>query len=116
MVSEEQAGHTLGHKASLTTHRKAEVVSWILSDHDAIKLEINIVILKMLMGGGAAAEFLMTGGHAADSRQRQARISRPIDTKNSYKTFIEGERQRHMCMPSEQKGKKGMRWWWEGQR
>lgn len=41
MVSEGQAGHKLGHKASLTTHRKAEVVSWILSDHDAIKLEIT---------------------------------------------------------------------------
>lgn len=53
MVSEGQAGHTLGHKASLKARRKAEVVSWILSDHDAIKLEINIVILKMLEGGGS---------------------------------------------------------------
>lgn len=95
-------------------------MSWILSDHDAIKLEINIVILKMLEGGGAAAEFLMTWGHTADSRQRQARVSRPIDTKNSYKTFIEGERQRqrqrHMRTPREQKGKKGMKWWREFQR
>jgi endonuclease/exonuclease/phosphatase family metal-dependent hydrolase len=33
--------HILGHKASLNRHKKIEVTLCILSDHSAIKLEIN---------------------------------------------------------------------------
>jgi exonuclease III len=31
----------LGHKASLTKYRKIEIIPCILSDHNAIKLELN---------------------------------------------------------------------------
>jgi hypothetical protein len=33
--------HTLGHKASLSKYKKIEIISCILSDHNALKLEIN---------------------------------------------------------------------------
>jgi exonuclease III len=33
--------HILGHKASLSKHKKMEIIPCILSDHNAIKLEIN---------------------------------------------------------------------------
>lgn len=42
MVSVGKADYTIGHKASLATYRKVEVVSWILSYQDEIKLEINV--------------------------------------------------------------------------
>jgi exonuclease III len=33
--------HILGHKASLSKHKKTEIIPCILSDHNAIKLELN---------------------------------------------------------------------------
>jgi exonuclease III len=33
--------HTLGHKASLSKYKKTEIIPCILSDHNAIKLELN---------------------------------------------------------------------------
>jgi hypothetical protein len=33
--------HILGHKASLSKYKKIEVIPCILSDHNALKLEIN---------------------------------------------------------------------------
>jgi exonuclease III len=33
--------HILGHKASLSKYRKKEVIPCILSDHNALKLELN---------------------------------------------------------------------------
>jgi exonuclease III len=33
--------HILGHKASLSKHKKTEVIPCILSDHNALKLELN---------------------------------------------------------------------------
>jgi hypothetical protein len=34
-------GHILGHKGSLSKYKKIEIISCILFDHNAIKLEIN---------------------------------------------------------------------------
>jgi hypothetical protein len=33
--------HTLGHKASLSKYKKIEILPCILSDHNALKLELN---------------------------------------------------------------------------
>jgi exonuclease III len=33
--------HILGHKASLSKYKKIEIISCILSDHNALKLEIK---------------------------------------------------------------------------
>jgi hypothetical protein len=33
--------HILGHKASLSKYKKTEITSCILSNHNAIKLELN---------------------------------------------------------------------------
>jgi endonuclease/exonuclease/phosphatase family metal-dependent hydrolase len=33
--------HILGHKASLIKYKKIEIIPCILSDHNALKLEIN---------------------------------------------------------------------------
>jgi exonuclease III len=33
--------HILGHKASLSKYKKIEIITCILSDHNALKLEIN---------------------------------------------------------------------------
>jgi exonuclease III len=33
--------HILGHKASLSKHKKTEIILCILSDHNALKLELN---------------------------------------------------------------------------
>jgi endonuclease/exonuclease/phosphatase family metal-dependent hydrolase len=33
--------HILGHKASLSKHKKIEMIPCILSDHNGLKLEIN---------------------------------------------------------------------------
>jgi hypothetical protein len=33
--------HILGHKESLTKHKKIEIIPCILSDHNALKLELN---------------------------------------------------------------------------
>jgi hypothetical protein len=33
--------HTLGHKASLSKYKKTEIMSCILPDHNALKLELN---------------------------------------------------------------------------
>jgi exonuclease III len=33
--------HTLGHKPSLSKYKTIEIISCILSDHNAIKLELN---------------------------------------------------------------------------
>jgi endonuclease/exonuclease/phosphatase family metal-dependent hydrolase len=33
--------HILGHKASLSKYKKVEIITCILSDHNALKLEIN---------------------------------------------------------------------------
>jgi exonuclease III len=33
--------HILGHKASLSKYKKIEIVPCILSDHNALKLELN---------------------------------------------------------------------------
>jgi exonuclease III len=33
--------HILGHKASLTKYKKIEIIPCILSDHNAIKLELS---------------------------------------------------------------------------
>jgi hypothetical protein len=34
-------GHILGHKASLSSYKKIGIISCILSDHNALKLELN---------------------------------------------------------------------------
>jgi hypothetical protein len=36
-----KTGHILEYKASLNKYKKAEITSYILSDHNEIKLEIN---------------------------------------------------------------------------
>jgi hypothetical protein len=33
--------HTLGHKASLSKYKKIEIIPCVLSDHKALKLELN---------------------------------------------------------------------------
>jgi endonuclease/exonuclease/phosphatase family metal-dependent hydrolase len=33
--------HILGHKESLSKYKKIEIITYILSDHNAIKLEVN---------------------------------------------------------------------------
>jgi exonuclease III len=33
--------HILGHKGSLSKHKKIEIILCILSDHNAVKLELN---------------------------------------------------------------------------
>jgi exonuclease III len=33
--------HILGHKASLSKYKKIEIIPCILSDHNALKLEVN---------------------------------------------------------------------------
>jgi hypothetical protein len=33
--------HILGHKASLSKYKKIQIISCILSDHNALKLELN---------------------------------------------------------------------------
>jgi exonuclease III len=33
--------HILGHKASLSKYKNTEIIPYILSDHNAIKLELN---------------------------------------------------------------------------
>jgi exonuclease III len=33
--------HVLGHKANLSKYKKKEIISCILSDHNALKLELN---------------------------------------------------------------------------
>jgi hypothetical protein len=33
--------HILGHKASLSKHKKIEIIPCILSDHNAVKVELN---------------------------------------------------------------------------
>jgi exonuclease III len=33
--------HNIGHKASLSKYKKIEIIPCILSDHNALKLEIN---------------------------------------------------------------------------
>jgi endonuclease/exonuclease/phosphatase family metal-dependent hydrolase len=33
--------HILGHKASLSKYKKIEIISCILSDHNALKLQLN---------------------------------------------------------------------------
>jgi hypothetical protein len=33
--------HNLGHKASLSKYKKIEIIACILSDHKALKLELN---------------------------------------------------------------------------
>jgi hypothetical protein len=33
--------HILGHKESLSKYKKVEIIPWILSDHNTLKLEIN---------------------------------------------------------------------------
>jgi endonuclease/exonuclease/phosphatase family metal-dependent hydrolase len=33
--------HILGHKASLSKYKKIEIIACILSDHKALKLELN---------------------------------------------------------------------------
>jgi hypothetical protein len=33
--------HTLGHKTSLSKHKKIQIIPFILSDHNALKLELN---------------------------------------------------------------------------
>jgi exonuclease III len=33
--------HILGHKASLSKYKKKEIISCILFDHNAVKLELN---------------------------------------------------------------------------
>jgi exonuclease III len=33
--------HILGHKASLSKYKKIEIIPFILSDHNTLKLEIN---------------------------------------------------------------------------
>jgi hypothetical protein len=33
--------HILGHKASLSKYKKIEIIPYILSDYNAIKLELN---------------------------------------------------------------------------
>jgi hypothetical protein len=33
--------HILGHKTSCNKYKKTEIISYILSDHNGIKLEIN---------------------------------------------------------------------------
>jgi hypothetical protein len=36
-----KTGHILGHKASLSKYKKIEIIPCILSDHNALKLELN---------------------------------------------------------------------------
>jgi hypothetical protein len=36
-----QTDHTLGHKESLSKYKKTEIIACILSDHNALKLELN---------------------------------------------------------------------------
>jgi exonuclease III len=36
-----QIDHILGHKASLSKYKKIEIIPCILSDHNALKLEVN---------------------------------------------------------------------------
>jgi hypothetical protein len=36
-----QIGHILRHKASLSKYKKIEIIPRILSDHNALKLELN---------------------------------------------------------------------------
>jgi endonuclease/exonuclease/phosphatase family metal-dependent hydrolase len=38
--------HILGHKASLSKYKKIEIIPCILSDHSALKLEINKTSVK----------------------------------------------------------------------
>jgi hypothetical protein len=33
--------HILGHKASLSNYKKTEIIPYMLSDHNALKLELN---------------------------------------------------------------------------
>ena len=33
--------HALGHKTGLNRYRKTEIIPWIFSDHNAVKLELN---------------------------------------------------------------------------
>jgi hypothetical protein len=33
--------HILGHKASLSKYKKIEIIPYMLSDHNALKLELN---------------------------------------------------------------------------
>jgi exonuclease III len=33
--------HILGHKASLSKYKKTEIIPCLLSDHNAVKLELN---------------------------------------------------------------------------
>jgi exonuclease III len=33
--------HILGHKASLSKYKKTEIIPYILSDHNAYKVELN---------------------------------------------------------------------------
>jgi exonuclease III len=39
--------HILGHKASLSKYKKREIIPCILSDHNAIKLELNPLFNKI---------------------------------------------------------------------
>jgi endonuclease/exonuclease/phosphatase family metal-dependent hydrolase len=34
--------HIIGHKASFSKYKKAEIIPCIISDHNALKLELNI--------------------------------------------------------------------------
>jgi exonuclease III len=38
--------HILGHKASLSKYKKIEIIPCILSDHNAIKLELNYKVKR----------------------------------------------------------------------
>jgi hypothetical protein len=40
-VALSKTGHILGHKVSLNKHKEIEITSYILSDHNGIKLEIS---------------------------------------------------------------------------
>jgi exonuclease III len=40
-VTFSKIGHILGHKASLSKYKKIEIIPCILSDHNAVKLELN---------------------------------------------------------------------------
>jgi hypothetical protein len=33
--------HISGHEASISKHKKIEIIPWILCDHNALKLELN---------------------------------------------------------------------------
>ena len=41
-------GYILGHKSSLRTFKKTEIVSYMFSDHIAMRLEINYKKKKLL--------------------------------------------------------------------